>query len=74
MERRADWSAIVPLVGDGQEINTGEAGITAWFEALQRRSDSGDLRRTGRRRLRACAFGPGPRGPGPSSRCVGSFA
>lgn len=26
-------------IGDGQEINTGEAGITAWFEALQERSD-----------------------------------
>ena len=35
MDRRHDWAVIVCLVGGGQEINTGEAGIGAWIEALQ---------------------------------------
>jgi zona occludens toxin (predicted ATPase) len=30
MDRHTDWSVIVCLVGGGQEINTGEAGIEAW--------------------------------------------
>jgi hypothetical protein len=34
MYRHRDWSAIIALVGNGQEINTGEAGLTAWGEAL----------------------------------------
>lgn len=33
MNRHADWAVIVCLVGGGQEIHTGEAGITAWIEA-----------------------------------------
>jgi hypothetical protein len=36
MDRRTDWAAIVCLVGGGQEINTGEAGIREWIEAIQR--------------------------------------
>jgi hypothetical protein len=35
MDRHDGWSVVVCLVGGGQEINTGEAGISAWFEALQ---------------------------------------
>lgn len=35
MDRHQDWSVIVCLVGGGQEINTGEAGITEWFHALR---------------------------------------
>jgi hypothetical protein len=34
MRRHADWAVIVALVGNGQEINTGEAGLAAWGEAL----------------------------------------
>ncbi|MBV8522176.1 MAG: DUF2075 domain-containing protein, partial [Acetobacteraceae bacterium] len=34
MGRHQDWAAIVALVGPGQEINTGEAGLAAWAEAL----------------------------------------
>ncbi len=34
MDRRPDWCAVVCLVGEGQEINRGEAGIGAWVEAL----------------------------------------
>ncbi|MDR0536021.1 MAG: DUF2075 domain-containing protein [Puniceicoccales bacterium] len=33
MDRHLDWAVIVCLVGGGQEINTGEAGIGAWIEA-----------------------------------------
>jgi hypothetical protein len=36
MDRRKDWAVIVCLVGGGQEINTGEAGIGEWIEAVQR--------------------------------------
>ena len=34
MDRQKDWAVIVCLVGGGQEINTGEAGIDAWLEAI----------------------------------------
>ena len=34
MDRHADWAVIVCLVGGGQEINTGEAGIDAWIQAV----------------------------------------
>jgi hypothetical protein len=36
LDRHADWAVIVCLVGGGQEINTGEAGITEWIESLER--------------------------------------
>ena len=34
LDRRKDWATIVCLVGGGQEINTGEAGISEWIRAL----------------------------------------
>jgi len=34
MERVPGWSVIVCLVGGGQEINTGEEGLSEWGEAL----------------------------------------
>ena len=34
LDQREDWAAIVCLVGGGQEINTGEAGISEWIKAL----------------------------------------
>lgn len=34
MDRHTDWAVIVCLVGGGQEINTGEAGIVEWLHAL----------------------------------------
>jgi len=34
MDRHQDWSVIVCLIGGGQEINTGEAGLPEWFRAL----------------------------------------
>ncbi len=39
MERRPDWAVIVALVGNGQEINRGEAGIGEWFRALEESPD-----------------------------------
>lgn len=36
MDRHQDWAVIVCLVGGGQEINTGEAGISEWIESLNR--------------------------------------
>ena len=35
LDRHPDWAVIVCLVGGGQEINTGEAGIDAWLDAVQ---------------------------------------
>ena len=36
LDRHRDWAVIVCLVGGGQEINTGEAGISEWIDALNR--------------------------------------
>ena len=36
IDRHQDWGIVVCLVGGGQEINTGEAGISEWVEALNR--------------------------------------
>ena len=36
LDRHSDWAVVVCLVGGGQEINTGEAGISEWIEALER--------------------------------------
>lgn len=35
MDRHPDWAVIICLVGGGQEINTGEAGITTWLDAVR---------------------------------------
>jgi hypothetical protein len=34
MERHRDWAVVVALVGGGQEINDGEAGLEEWGRAL----------------------------------------
>ncbi|MBA2334500.1 MAG: DUF2075 domain-containing protein [Blastocatellia bacterium] len=36
LNRHQDWAVIVCLVGGGQEINRGEAGIGEWVESLNR--------------------------------------
>jgi hypothetical protein len=36
VDRHEDWGVVVCLVGGGQEIHTGEAGIGEWVEALLR--------------------------------------
>jgi len=35
MDRHPDWAVIICLVGGGQEINRGEAGISAWLDAVR---------------------------------------
>lgn len=37
LHRHEDWAVIVCLVGGGQEINTGEAGISEWLDAIRER-------------------------------------
>ena len=37
LDQREDWATIVCLIGGGQEINTGEAGISEWITALNDR-------------------------------------
>ena len=34
LDQRRDWAVIICLVGGGQEINTGEAGISEWIKAI----------------------------------------
>ncbi len=34
LDLREDWAVIICLVGGGQEINTGEAGISEWLRAI----------------------------------------
>lgn len=34
LDRHPDWAVVVCLVGGGQEINTGEAGISEWIDAM----------------------------------------
>jgi hypothetical protein len=36
LDRHSDWAVVVCLVGGGQEINTGEAGISEWIESIIR--------------------------------------
>jgi len=37
MDRHTDWCTIICLIGGGQEINTGEAGLSEWLTALRDR-------------------------------------
>jgi hypothetical protein len=39
MGRHEGWSLVVGLVGGGQEIHSGEAGLSAWGEALAGQAD-----------------------------------
>jgi hypothetical protein len=43
MDRHKDWAVIICLVGGGQEINTGEAGIDAWIEAVNSKFPQWDM-------------------------------
>lgn len=36
MDRHDDWCVIIALIGGGQEINNGEAGLNGWFSALSK--------------------------------------
>jgi len=37
LDRHEDWAVVICLVGGGQEIYTGEAGISAWLDAVRTR-------------------------------------
>ena len=37
LDRHPTWAVVVCLVGNGQEINTGEAGIAEWLGSVERR-------------------------------------
>lgn len=39
MNRHDDWCVVVALIGGGQEINDGEAGLPEWFKALNDMSE-----------------------------------
>jgi len=43
MDRHKDWAVIICLVGGGQEINTGEAGLPEWFDSLNRKFSDWDV-------------------------------
>ncbi len=43
LDRHKDWAVIVCLVGGGQEINTGEAGISEWLNAIENRFPSWEV-------------------------------
>ena len=43
MDRHQDWAVIICLVGGGQEINTGEAGLPEWFDSLRRAYPNWDV-------------------------------
>ncbi len=36
---RLDWCALIAIIGNGQEINTGEAGLEGWRDALEKHRD-----------------------------------
>ena len=43
LDQREDWATIICLVGGGQEINTGEAGISEWIAALNNQFSHWDV-------------------------------
>jgi len=43
LDRHLDWAVVVCLVGGGQEIHSGEAGIGAWLAAVQDRFAAWDV-------------------------------
>ncbi len=43
MDRHEDWCTIICLIGGGQEINTGEAGLIEWLSALQNKFPHWDV-------------------------------
>jgi len=43
LDRHDDWAVIVCLIGGGQEIHKGEAGLPGWFEALASKYPDWDI-------------------------------
>lgn len=43
LDRHGTWATVVCLVGGGQEINTGEAGIQEWLDSVERSFPNWDV-------------------------------
>lgn len=43
LDRHKDWAVIICLVGGGQEINTGEAGISEWLKAIKEKFEKWEV-------------------------------
>lgn len=43
MDRHKDWCTIVCLIGGGQEINTGEAGLEEWIKPFEYKFNDWDI-------------------------------
>ena len=43
MDRHDDWATVICLIGGGQEINTGEAGLSEWFKTLKKSFSNWDV-------------------------------
>jgi len=43
LDRHPDWAVVVCLIGGGQEINTGEAGLEEWIDSIDRSFKSWDI-------------------------------
>lgn len=43
MDRHQDWCVVIALIGGGQEINTGEAGLQGWADALAQHFSNWDV-------------------------------
>ena len=43
MNRHQDWAVIICLIGGGQEINSGEAGLPEWFDSMRRSFSDWDI-------------------------------
>lgn len=43
LNRHNDWAVVICLVGGGQEINTGEAGLPEWFDSLRKSFSEWDV-------------------------------
>jgi hypothetical protein len=43
MNRHSDWCVVICLIGGGQEINTGEAGLGEWINVLQNNHPEWDV-------------------------------
>lgn len=44
LDRHQDWAVVICLVGGGQEINTGEAGISEWLAAVKNKFSNWETR------------------------------
>ncbi len=43
LNRHQEWAIIICLIGGGQEINTGEAGLPEWFRAINKKYSHWDV-------------------------------